>query len=119
MAGLAKNTPSPTEIKPHQKSRVLEIAFANGKHFKLPYEFLRVYSPSATVRGHGAGQEVKMSHPFREFSTLWNSCAPRNSRTLPGRQRIGVSPSTLIDPNPSPAGGRATVFIVKLFLSLE
>ena len=39
MAGLAKNTPSPTEIKPHQKSRVLEIAFANGKHFKLPYEF--------------------------------------------------------------------------------
>ena len=58
MAGLAKNTPSPTEIKPHQKSRVLEIAFANGKHFKLPYEFLRVYSPSAAVRGHGAGQEV-------------------------------------------------------------
>ena len=58
MAGLDKNTPSPTEIKLHQKSRVLEIAFADGKHFKLPYEFLRVYSPSAEVRGHGAGQEV-------------------------------------------------------------
>jgi DUF971 family protein len=58
MAGLDKNTPSPTEIKLHQKSRVLEIAFADGKCFMLPYEFLRVYSPSAEVRGHGPGQEV-------------------------------------------------------------
>jgi len=58
MAGLDENTPSPTEIKLHQKSRVLEIAFADGMHFKLPYEFLRVYSPSAEVRGHGPGQEV-------------------------------------------------------------
>ncbi len=58
MAGLGKNTPSPTEIKLHQKSRVLEIAFADGKRFMLPYEFLRVYSPSAEVRGHGPGQEV-------------------------------------------------------------
>src|SRR4030095_16665673 len=41
-----------------QKSRVLEIAFADGKTFRLPYEFLRVYSPSAEVRGHGPGQEV-------------------------------------------------------------
>ncbi len=58
MAGLGKNTPTPTEIKLHQKSRVLEIAFADGKRFMLPYEFLRVYSPSAEVRGHGPGQEV-------------------------------------------------------------
>jgi len=58
MTGLDKNTPSPTEIKLHQKSRVLEIAYTDGKHFKLPYEFLRVYSPSAEVRGHGPGQEV-------------------------------------------------------------
>ena len=58
MADLDKNTPSPTEIKLHQKSRVLEISFADGKHFKLSYEFLRVYSPSAEVRGHGPGQEV-------------------------------------------------------------
>ena len=58
MAGLDKTTPSPTEIKLHQKSRVLEIAFADGKHFKLPYELLRVYSPSAEVSGHGPGQEV-------------------------------------------------------------
>ena len=49
---------TPTEIKLHQKSRVLEIAFDDGKSFRLPYEFLRVYSPSAEVRGHGPGQEV-------------------------------------------------------------
>ena len=50
--------PVPTEIRLHQKSRLMEIAFADGKTFKLPYEFLRVHSPSAEVRGHGPGQEV-------------------------------------------------------------
>ena len=58
MAGLNKDTPTPTDIKLHQKSRILEIAFADGKRFNLPYELLRVYSPSAEVRGHGPGQEV-------------------------------------------------------------
>lgn len=58
MAGLDKTTPSPTEIKLHQKSCVLEIAFADGQRFTLPFEFLRVYSPSAEVRGHGPGEEV-------------------------------------------------------------
>ena len=58
MTGSEKGTPVPTEIKLHQKSRVLEIAFADGSSFRLPYEFLRVYSPSAEVRGHGPGQEV-------------------------------------------------------------
>jgi DUF971 family protein len=48
----------PTEIKLHQKSRVLEISFADGSRFELSYELLRVYSPSAEVRGHGPGQEV-------------------------------------------------------------
>ena len=48
----------PTEIKLHQKSRVMEIAFSDGHSFRLPYEFLRVHSPSAEVRGHGPGQEV-------------------------------------------------------------
>ena len=48
----------PTGITLHQKSRVLEIAFADGRTFRLPYELLRVYSPSAEVRGHGPGQEV-------------------------------------------------------------
>jgi DUF971 family protein len=50
--------PAPTEIKLHQKSRVMEIAFDDGRVFRLPYEYLRVYSPSAEVRGHGPGQEV-------------------------------------------------------------
>ncbi len=50
--------PRPTEIKLHQKSRVLEISFDDGAHFDLPCEYLRVYSPSAEVRGHGPGQEV-------------------------------------------------------------
>ena len=49
---------TPTEIRLHQKSRVLEISFDDGRSFRLPYEFLRVYSPSAEVRGHGPGQEV-------------------------------------------------------------
>jgi DUF971 family protein len=52
------DSPQPTEIKLHQKSRVLEISFDDGNTFRLPYEFLRVYSPSAEVRGHGPGQEV-------------------------------------------------------------
>jgi DUF971 family protein len=55
---MASNTPAPREIKLHQKSRLLEISFADGKTFRLPCEFLRVYSPSAEVRGHGPGQEV-------------------------------------------------------------
>ena len=55
---MASEAATPTEITLHQKSRVLEIAFSDGKRFELPYEFLRVYSPSAEVRGHGPGQEV-------------------------------------------------------------
>ena len=50
--------PVPTGITLHQKSQVLEISFADGRTFRLPAEFLRVYSPSAEVRGHGPGQEV-------------------------------------------------------------
>jgi DUF971 family protein len=48
----------PSSITLHQKSRVLEVAFEDGGTFRLPYEFLRVYSPSAEVQGHGPGQEV-------------------------------------------------------------
>ncbi len=58
MAGLDQDTPIPTEIKLHQQSRLMEITFADGSHFKLPYEYLRVFSPSAEVRGHGPGQET-------------------------------------------------------------
>ena len=57
----AGEKPIPTEIKLHQKSRVLEISYSDGSRFELPYEFLRVYSPSAEVRGHGPGQEVLQS----------------------------------------------------------
>ena len=48
----------PTEIKLHQQSRLLEITFDDGAHYQMPYEFLRVHSPSAEVRGHGHGQET-------------------------------------------------------------
>lgn len=58
MAGLDHGTPLPTEIKLHQKSHLLEISFADGKTFQLPFEYLRVYSPSAEVRGHAPGEEI-------------------------------------------------------------
>lgn len=58
MAGLDRTVPTPTDITLHKKSRLLEIAFSDGSHFKLPCEYLRVFSPSAEVRGHGPGQET-------------------------------------------------------------
>ena len=58
MAGLTKDSPTPTDILLHQQSRRLEIAFSDGARFELSFEFLRVHSPSAEVRGHGPGQEV-------------------------------------------------------------
>jgi DUF971 family protein len=48
----------PTEINLHQRSRILEVTFEDDSNFKLPVEYLRVYSPSAEVQGHGPGQEV-------------------------------------------------------------
>jgi len=55
--GLSPNSPLPTEITVHSASGVLEIAFDDGRRFRFPFEFLRVFSPSAEVRGHGPGQE--------------------------------------------------------------
>jgi len=55
---MSTSTHRPTDIQLHQKSRILELRYADGSHFELPCEFLRVYSPSAEVRGHGPGQEV-------------------------------------------------------------
>jgi DUF971 family protein len=49
---------TPTEIKLRRQSRVLDVAFDDGQQFELPFEYLRVYSPSAEVRGHGPGQET-------------------------------------------------------------
>jgi DUF971 family protein len=58
MANARGATPAPVAITLHQKSRVLEIEYADGQRFRLPCELLRVHSPSAEVRGHGPGQEV-------------------------------------------------------------
>ncbi len=55
---MSHSHPAPTELHLHQLSRVLEIRFDDGSHFNLPCEYLRVYSPSAEVQGHGPGQEV-------------------------------------------------------------
>jgi DUF971 family protein len=57
MGGLSKDSPIPTEIKLHQQSRMLEVAFDDGQRFEMSCEFLRTHSPSAEVRGHGVGQE--------------------------------------------------------------
>ena len=58
MAGLAPGQPMPTDIRLHQKSKLLELHFDDGAKFSLPYEFLRVFTPSAEARGHGPGQET-------------------------------------------------------------
>ena len=58
MAGLNHDTPTPTALTVHGASRVLEVQYADGAAFRLPFELLRVYSPSAEVQGHGPGQEV-------------------------------------------------------------
>jgi DUF971 family protein len=58
MSGPTPPAPQPTAIVVHQQSRVLEVGFADGASFRLPFELLRVYSPSAEVQGHGPGQEV-------------------------------------------------------------
>ncbi len=57
-AGLERGAPLPTRLVVHKQSRVLEVEFDDGRTFRLPFEFLRVHSPSAEVRGHGPGQEV-------------------------------------------------------------
>ena len=58
MAGLAHDTPAPVSVTVHGRSRVLEVEFAGGQTYRIPFELMRVYSPSAEVQGHGPGQEV-------------------------------------------------------------
>ena len=58
MANAATATPQPTALTVHQASRMLEVGFDDGNTFRIPFELLRVYSPSAEVQGHGPGQEV-------------------------------------------------------------
>jgi len=58
MAGLNADTPTPRALTVHSQSRVLEVSFSDGAEFRLPFELMRIYSPSAEVQGHGPGQEV-------------------------------------------------------------
>ena len=58
MAGLTAGAPTPTDITVHGHSRVLEVGFSDGARFRIPFELMRVYSPSAEVQGHGPGQET-------------------------------------------------------------
>jgi DUF971 family protein len=58
MAGLSSTSAQPTALTVHQQSRVLEVGFSDGCTFRIPFELMRIYSPSAEVQGHGPGQEV-------------------------------------------------------------
>ena len=58
MAGLKPGAPTPQAITVHGQSRVLEVSFSDGSEFRIPFELMRIYSPSAEVQGHGPGQEV-------------------------------------------------------------
>ena len=58
MAGLQTGSPTPQALTVHAQSRVLEISFSDGASFRIPFELMRIYSPSAEVQGHGAGQEI-------------------------------------------------------------
>ena len=84
MVGLERNTPQPTALTVHQSSRVLEIAFDDGAAFRIPFELMRVYSPSSEVQGHGPRQEVlqtgKSDVGIDEFSAVGHHAAqPRFS----------------------------------------
>ena len=58
MAGLSSDSPTPRSLIVHGQSRVLEVVFSDGAEFRIPFELMRIYSPSAEVQGHGPGQEV-------------------------------------------------------------
>ncbi len=58
MAGLTPNSPTPQALTVHGQSRVLEVSFSDGAQFRIPFELMRIYSPSAEVQGHGPGQET-------------------------------------------------------------
>ena len=58
MAGLQAGSPTPTALTAHGSSRVLEVGFSDGASFRIPFELMRIYSPSAEVQGHGPGQEI-------------------------------------------------------------
>ena len=76
MAGLQAGAPTPRSITVHGASRVLEVGFSDGATFRIPFELMRVYSPSAEVQGHGPGQEVlqtgKREVELRELEPVGN-----------------------------------------------
>jgi DUF971 family protein len=69
MAGLTPGSPTPVALTLHGQSRVLEISFSDGKSFRIPFELMRIYSPSAEVQGHGPGQEI-LQTGHREVTVL-------------------------------------------------
>ena len=58
MAGLQAGSPTPVALTVHSQSRLLEVVFSDGAAFRIPFELMRIYSPSAEVQGHGPGQEI-------------------------------------------------------------
>jgi len=58
MAGLQSGAPTPQALTVHSQSKVLEVSFSDGAQFRIPFELMRIYSPSAEVQGHGPGQEI-------------------------------------------------------------
>ena len=87
MAGLKADSPTPTALTVHSQSRILEVAFSDGAAFKIPFELMRVYSPSAEVQGHGPGQEVLQTgkrevgvvelEPIGNYAVKWPGSAAR------------------------------------------
>jgi len=76
MAGLQAGAPTPRSITVHGASRVLEVGFSDGASFRIPFELMRIYSPSAEVQGHGPGQEIlqtgKRDVELRELEPVGN-----------------------------------------------
>ncbi len=96
MSATKPRVPSPSSIVLHTASRVLEIAFDDGASFRLPFEFLRVYSPSAEVRGHGPGQETLQVG--KRDVTINDAAAPSvitpSSRCFPTGTTAASTPGT-------------------------
>ena len=109
MAGLDKNTPTPLDITVHGATRVLEVSFSDGASFRLPFELMRIYSPSAEVQGHGPGQEPVQELVPRIRKPLSIGAPPRDLVPHPrdvsltgGRDQITFVPSRRIRSAPVP-----------------
>lgn len=102
MAGLDETTPIPTEITLHSQSKRLELAFDDGSRYTLPFEFLRVYSPSAEVRGHGPGQEtLQQGKRDVDIVNISQSATMRSSRCSPTATTAGCTRGTTCTRSPA------------------